>query len=50
MTTKRSGPGKAFRRGISLVQAVHKCGDERKAAAWFVARARHWLQRIAAAP
>ena len=37
MTTKR-GPGKSYRKGISLVDAVQQFGDEEKAHAWFVAR------------
>ena len=37
MTTK-SGPGKHYRKGISLIEAVQKFGDEQKAHAWFVAR------------
>ena len=37
MTTKR-GPGKSYRKGISLIEAVQQFGDEEKAHAWFVAR------------
>ena len=37
MTTK-SGPGKSYRKGISLIDAVQQFGDEEKAHAWFVAR------------
>ena len=37
MTTKR-GPGKSYRKGISLTDAVQQFGDEEKAHAWFVAR------------
>ena len=37
MTTK-SGPGKSYRKGISLIDAVQQFGDDEKAHAWFVAR------------
>ncbi len=38
MATKQSGPGKSFRKGMTLVQAVQEFSDEAKAEAWFVAR------------
>ena len=37
MTTK-SGPGKHYRKGIGLIDAVKQFGDEEKAHAWFIAR------------
>ncbi len=37
MATK-TGPGKSYRKGISLIEAAQQFGDEEKAAAWFVAR------------
>lgn len=36
MKTKRNGPGKSYRRGISLIQAVRRFSDEAKAEAWFI--------------
>ncbi len=33
MQSKHSGPGKSFRKGLSLVQAIRKFGAERKAEA-----------------
>ena len=33
-----SGPGKAYRQGITLIEAVKKYGDEAAAEAWFVSR------------
>ena len=36
MTTK--APGKSYRKGISLVEAVQKFGDEAKALEWFLSR------------
>lgn len=34
----KSAPGKSYRKGISLVEAVNRFGDEAEAEAWFVAR------------
>ena len=34
----QSGPGKSYRRGISLIQAMRQFGDDAKAEAWFVSR------------
>ena len=34
----KSAPGKYYRKGISLIQAVNKFGDEAQAEAWFVTR------------
>ena len=33
---KQSGPGKSFRKGITLVEAVKTYGDEASAEAWFI--------------
>ena len=33
-----NAPGKAYRKGISLVEAVHKFGDDAEAEKWFVSR------------
>ena len=38
MTTTGKAPGKAYRKGISLVQAFRDFGDEQHAEAWFVQR------------
>ena len=38
MSKRKSAPGKSFRKGISLIDAVQQFGDEAKAEAWFVAR------------
>ena len=38
MATKKAGPGKSFRKGISLMDALQEFGDEAKSEAWFVAR------------
>jgi len=38
MKTTQKAPGKSYRKGISLVQAMRKFGDDEKAEAWFVAR------------
>ena len=35
---RQKGPGKAHRKGLSLVRAVKKFSDESKAEAWFVER------------
>ena len=35
---KRSGPGKSFRKGITLMEAVQRFGDDAKAHEWFVKR------------
>ena len=32
------GPGKAYRQGITLIEAVQKYGDEEAAEAWFISR------------
>ena len=36
--TSKSGPGKSYRKGISLIQALQQFGDDTKAEAWFVNR------------
>ncbi len=36
MKVKRNGPGKSYRRGISLIQAVRRFSDPAKAEAWFI--------------
>ena len=33
-----SGPGKAYRQGITLIEAARKYGDEETAEAWFISR------------
>ena len=38
MATQQSGPGKSYREGLTLLQAVEKFGDDKKAEAWFVSR------------
>ncbi len=38
MTTSKKAPGKAYRKGISLIDAVQQFGDDEKAEVWFVAR------------
>ena len=38
MAPKKSGPGKSYRKGMSLVQAVRKFSTEEAAEAWFVAQ------------
>ena len=38
MTNAKNAPGKHYRKGISLVQALREFGDDEKAEAWFVAR------------
>ena len=38
MATKKSGPGKSFRKGMTLIEAVQEFSDEAKAEAWFVSR------------
>lgn len=38
MTSKGKGPGKYNRKGISLIEAVQKFGDEETAEKWFVER------------
>ena len=38
MTTATNAPGKHYRKGISLIDAVQRFGDEAQAEAWFVAR------------
>ena len=38
MTNARNAPGKHYRKGISLIQALRQFGDDAKAEAWFVSR------------
>lgn len=38
MDTKTKAPGKSYRKGISLIEAVQEFGDEAKAEAWLVAQ------------
>ena len=38
MATRKSGSGKSFRTGMSLVEAVPEFSDETRAEAWFVER------------
>ncbi len=38
MNRKRKGPGKSYRKGVSLIEAVQKFSDEKKANDWFVER------------
>ena len=38
MSTNTKGPGKHYRKGISLIQAVQEFGDEAKAEVWLVAQ------------
>ena len=38
MAIKKASPGKSFRKGISLMDALQEFGDEAKAEAWFVSR------------
>ena len=38
MSTAHNAPGKHYRKGVSLVQAIKQFGDDAKAEAWFVAR------------
>ena len=38
MTNAKSAPGKHYRKGISLIQAMRQFGDDEKAEAWFVSR------------
>ena len=38
MTSTMKAPGKSYRKGISLIEAVQEFGDDAKAEAWFVAR------------
>ena len=44
MSVGKSGPGKSFRKGISLKAALQQFGDPIKAEAWFVAR--RWPEGI----
>lgn len=44
MKKKTRGPGKAYRTGMSLVEAVQKFSNEAKAEAWFVER--RWPQGV----
>ena len=36
MSKKQNGPGKSYRKGMSLVEAVNKFSDEKEAERWFV--------------
>ena len=38
MARSQNAPGKAYRKGISLVEAVHRFGDDTEAEKWFVSR------------
>ena len=38
MTKTKTGPGKSYRKGISLIQALRQFGDDAQAEAWFVNR------------
>lgn len=38
MSQAHNAPGKHYRKGVSLVQAIQQFGDDAKAEAWFVAR------------
>ena len=38
MNRDSNGPGKSYRKGISLIKAVQQFGDNSKAEAWFVSR------------
>ena len=38
MKSRKNGPGKSDRKGISLIDAVHKFSNEAKAEAWFIER------------
>ena len=38
MTKEPKGPGKSYRKGISLIQALQQFGDDAQAEAWFVSR------------
>lgn len=38
MTNARNAPGQHYRKGISLIEAVQKFGDDASAEAWFVSR------------
>ena len=38
MTKESNGPGKSYRKGISLIQAMKQFGDNTQAEAWFVSR------------
>ena len=44
MTTAKNAPGKHYRKGISLIQALQQFGDDEKAEAWFVTR--RWADGI----
>ena len=37
-TTAKNAPGKHYRKGISLIEALQRFGDETQAEAWFVSR------------
>ena len=36
MSKKQNGPGKSYRKGMSLVEAVNKFSDEKEAERWFI--------------
>ena len=38
MTKEPKGPGKSYRKGISLIQALQQFGDDAQAEAWFASR------------
>ena len=42
---KQGGPGKSYRKGITLIQAVETFGDEAEAEAWFIKQ--RWPNRMA---
>ena len=42
---KQGGPGKSYRKGITLIQAVETFGDEAQAEAWFIKQ--RWPNRMA---
>ena len=42
---KQGGPGKSYRKGITLIQAVETFGDEAQAEAWFIKQ--RWPDRMA---
>lgn len=44
MNNAKNAPGKHYRKGISLIEAVKQFGDDAQAEAWFVARP--WPDRI----
>ena len=44
MSNSKNAPGKSYRKGISLIEAVQEFGDETKAEAWLVAQ--RWPEGI----